>query len=156
MRLFWIRTLMILSFVLLFAGVSVSLASSAQKTGTTAAEVKSDAAQTYDLLKRYTVEQRDEAVAAAEKMMTSLDARISELQHQLDSQWQDMSQAAREKTRATLDTLQKEREKVAEWYGGMRHSSASAWEDVKKGFANSYDQLKKNFSKALADFENSK
>jgi len=153
MRLPWMKPLVAVSCLLLFAGVSDSMASTDQQAGTTAAEVKTDATQTYDSLKKYTVEQRDEAVAAAEKMLTSLDARISELKHQLDGQWQEMSTSAREKTRNTLDSLQKEREKVAEWYGGMRHSSANAWEEVKKGFADSYDRLKNAFTKASKDFE---
>lgn len=152
MRLPWMKPLVAVSCLLLFAGVSNSMASADQQAGTSAAEVKTDATQTYDSLKKYTAEQRDEALAAAEKMMSSLDARISELQHQLDGQWQEMSKTARETTRNTLDSLQKEREKVAEWYGGMRHSSANAWEDVKKGFADSYDRLKNAFTKASKDF----
>jgi hypothetical protein len=38
----------------------------------------------------------------------------------------------------------------------MRHSSAGAWEEVKKGFAESYDRLERAFKKAKRKFESEK
>jgi hypothetical protein len=38
-------------------------------------------------------------------------------------------------------------------YGGMKHSSAKAWEQVKKGFLDSYESLSKAFDKAVKSFE---
>ena len=63
-----------------------------------------------------------------------------------------MSQAVRDKNREMMNKLNKEREVVAEWYGGLRHSSTAAWEDVKKGFADSYDRLDKAFQDAKKNF----
>jgi flagellar motility protein MotE (MotC chaperone) len=119
---------------------------------TTATEVKHEANKTYTALKDYTIEQRDEAVAAADKKLKELDVRIEQMQIDLDNRWQDMSKAVRDKNREIMNKLNKEREVVAEWYGGMRHSSIAAWEDVKKGFADSYDRLDKAFQDAKKNF----
>ncbi|MGW8311915.1 MAG: hypothetical protein ACWGOL_01640 [Desulfuromonadales bacterium] len=136
---------------LLFA--SVSFASQHGESKTTATEVQKKAAETYQALKDYTIEQRDQAVAAAEKKLATLDQQINVLQNDLDARWQTMSQATREKTREMIRKLNKQREAVAEWYGGMRHSSADAWEEVKKGFADSYDRLERAFQDARKNFD---
>ena len=120
---------------------------------TTATDVKEKATATYEALKKYTVEQKDEAVAAADEKLKELDTRIAEIQKDLDERWQQMSEATRQKTQESLQELRKEREKVAEWYGGMRHSSAQAWETVKKGFADSYDRLEESLAKAKKNFD---
>lgn len=147
--------------VLLLAGTMTGLASQhkqdASQKGekeTSADEVKTEAAETYEALKQYTLEQRDEAMATARERLAELDARIDKMQTRLDKRWQEMSEATREQTRDTLEGLRQQREEVAEWYGGMRHSSAEAWEEVKKGFSDSYDRLKKAFRDARKDFEN--
>jgi hypothetical protein len=63
-----------------------------------------------------------------------------------------MDQSAREKAMATLSTLRKQRNEVAEWYGGLKHSASNAWEDVKKGFLKSYQELQDTFDKAHSEF----
>jgi hypothetical protein len=63
-----------------------------------------------------------------------------------------MDQAARKKTRATLNALRRQRNEAAEWYGGLKHSSAEAWEQVKAGFVQSYEVLKESFTKAGKEF----
>ena len=63
-----------------------------------------------------------------------------------------MDQSARTKARETLTALQKKRTEVAEWYGGLKHSSRNAWEDVKAGFLKSYHELCNAFDKAAKEF----
>ncbi len=142
--------------ILILPCATISFASHHEKDKTTATEVKQKAASTYEAAEDYTLEQRDEAVAAAEKKLATLDEQIDVLQNDLDTRWQTMNQATREKTREMIRKLNKEREDVAEWYGGMRHSSAEAWEEVKKGFADSYDRLERAFQNARKDFNKDK
>lgn len=149
----WVLRISVLILVLLNIGLGDVLASSHKDGKTTANEVKEEALETYEALKNYTLEQRKEAMGEAKEMLNRLDARIAELQQSLDEGLQDMSNASRKKTRQTLNMLQKQRENVAEWYGGMQHSSSDAWEDVKKGFADSYDRLEETFDKARSHFE---
>lgn len=146
----------LLVVMLMLPCATISFASHHKEGKTTATEVKQKAASTYEALEDYTLEQRDEAVAAAEKKLATLDEQIDVLQNDLDTRWQTMNQATREKTREMIRKLNKEREDVAEWYGGMRHSSAEAWEEVKKGFADSYDRLERAFQNARKDFNKDK
>lgn len=63
-----------------------------------------------------------------------------------------MDQAARQKMAATLTALRKQRNETAEWYGGLKHSSGNAWEDVKTGFLKRYEDLPDTFQKARSEF----
>lgn len=142
--------------ILLGVGLTtqVTVAQSAHhEEKTTAADVQQEISETYTVLKQYTVEQREEAMAAAEARMAALDARIDELQATVDQRWHSMSAIARANARTALDSLHRQRNEVAEWYGGMKQSSAAAWETVKKGFADSYDRLEKAFRQAGEEFE---
>ena len=147
-----LRTLILIA-VLLLCCAAVSVAGS-QEDRPTATEVK--AAETYEVLKHYTLQQRDEAMSTAQEKMAELDVRMDKLENTLDEHWQEMSAAVQERERGTLKSLHRERQDVAEWYEGMRHSSADAWDDVKKGFAQSYDRLEDAFKDAAGNFKKEK
>ena len=134
----------------LLAGSPLSFA--AESTGTTAKDVARKAGETGRAIKDYTVAQRDEAIKNAKAALDDLDSRIGRLERKLDSEWERMDQAARKKSRATLNALRRERNEAAEWYGGLKHSSAESWEQVKAGFVKSYDVLKESFAKARKQF----
>ena len=139
----------VILFTALFFGTSgLSLAAHHETEETTASDVKEEAMQAYEVFKDYTLEQRDEAMAAAQEKLSELDQRIAELQEKIDQEWQKMSQATRQKTRASLYELRKKREDLAEWLGGIRYSSAEAWEEVKKGFVDSYNRMEEAFDQA--------
>jgi hypothetical protein len=98
------------------------------------------------------VAQRDEATKSAKAALDDMDAGIRRLERKLEREWDQMDAAARKKARATLDALRRERNELAEWYGGLKYSSAEAWDEVKSGFAKSYDDLKGAFGKARKAF----
>lgn len=139
--------------ILLFCVSSLSFASQHEHEKTKMEDVKKEMSQTYDEMKTYTLEQRDEAVAAAKKKLKTLDANIDATEQKLERGLETMSSKARQETRQTLRDLRQQREKLAEWYGGMVHSSAEAWDEVKKGFADSYDRLKQAVSKAANKYD---
>ena len=85
-------------------------------------------------LKGYTADQRDEAIQKTKTALDNLDSRIDELETNIDNNWDRMDKAAREKARANLKALHKQRTELAEWYGSLKSSSADAWEHTKKGF----------------------
>jgi hypothetical protein len=147
--------------VLVSAGVfAIAPASSLRaQTGTKSAprstsmsEVKHNVAETAQAIKNYTIKQKDEAVKKAREALGDLDARIDRLQARLEKKWNQMSQAAREKAQATERGLRKERTEAAEWYGGLKHSSATAWGDVKNGFVKSYQALADAVHKAEREY----
>jgi hypothetical protein len=119
---------------------------------TSAKDVSKKAAETGRAIKDYTVAQRDEAIKNAKAGLDDLDRRIGRLERKLDSEWEGMDQAARKRARATLNALRRERNDAAEWYGGLKHSSAESWEQVKSGFVKSYEVLKESFAKARKEF----
>lgn len=139
-------------FCLLVPSATVSLAAHHEESKTSASDVKKEALETYDAFKKYTLAQRDKAVEAADKKLQAIDENLDTIRKDLDQRWQTMSEVTRQKNREMIRKLNKERENVAEWYGGMRHSSAEAWEEVKKGFADSYDRLERAFAEAKQDF----
>ena len=135
--------------VALGALLTVSASSfAAESSGTTAEDVSRKAGETGRAIKDYTVEQRDEAIKKAKAALDDLDARIRRMERKLDGEWERMDQGARKKARATLDTLRRERNEAAEWYGGLKHGSAESWEQVKAGFVKSYQALKESFARA--------
>jgi hypothetical protein len=135
-----------------FAMGSVSLAAQTSTHGTTTKDVKEKTEEAAQAIKDYSVNQRDEAVKKAKAAMDKLDARINSMESELDKKWSQMDESAREKGRASLTALRKQRDEVAEWYGGLKHSSRKAWEDVKKGFLKSYQELRESLNKAHSEF----
>lgn len=117
-----------------FAMGSLSFAAQTSTNETGAKDVKEKVTEAVQAIEKYSVDQRDEAVKKGKAVLDDLDARIDSLESQLNKKWGQMDQSARKKVRASLKALRKQRNEVAEWYGGLKHSSSNAWEDVKKGF----------------------
>jgi hypothetical protein len=146
---FWIRTLA-LGAVLTASPLSFAADTSGGKT--TAKDVSKKVDDAGQAIKNYSVAQRDEAITKAKAALDDLDTRIGRMERKLDSEWDRMDEAARKKARATLNALRRERNEAAEWYGGLKHSSAESWEQVKAGFVKSYEVLKESFAKARKEF----
>ena len=132
----------------LLAAPALCVAADTPGGNATAKDVSRKADETSRAIKGYTVAQRDEAVTQAKAALDDVDTRIRRMERKLDGEWDRMDQAARRKARATLNALRRERNEVAEWYGGLKHGSAESWEQVKAGFVKSYQALKESFAKA--------
>jgi len=145
-------TVRILACALGIGAMLASWSSLAAETKTTAKDVSRSADETARAVKNYTVQQRDEAVKSAKSALDDLDTRIRGLERKLDRDWDRMDESARKKARATLSTLREQRAEMAEWYGGLKHGSAEAWDEVKSGFVKSYEALKDSFAKARKEF----
>lgn len=115
-------------------------------------QVKREWADTVEALKGYTAAQRDAAVARAKQTLDAMDTRIEQLESRIRQQRDKLTGSASETQEATLRALRTQRNEVAEWYGAMKHSSASAWDTVKQGFIDSYGVLSDSFSKAWSEF----
>ena len=139
-----------LLLALLLAGPALAATKSHKATPE---EVRADVAKTLKDLGHYSARQRDAAVTAAKKAMAKTDVAIDQVETKMEKDWDSMDAAARRNARATLKALQQERNDLSEWYGGMKHSSAGAWESIKKGFAKSYKTLEKTLEKAAAKFK---
>lgn len=118
----------------------------------TAQEVQAEVAEAARAVEDYTAEQRDEAVRQVRSALGSVDARIDALTSRLESRGESMSEAARKETREMLRALRARRQKVAEWYGALKHSSANAWQHVRHGFADAYRSMVEALGKAEQEF----
>lgn len=119
----------------------------------TAQDVKKETKQLINTLQQYTVDQRDQAVKEADQAIKKVDARIDALESRVDNEWDQMTQTAREKARANLKTLRRQRNELAEWYGSFKNSSQGAWGQMKKGFSDAYQAMSDSWEKAKSEFD---
>ncbi|MCF8061912.1 MAG: hypothetical protein K9M82_05300 [Deltaproteobacteria bacterium] len=115
---------------------------------TSAGDVQQEVEEAMRAIRSFSAEQRDDAVAQAKEALRKLDARIDRLENRMQEGWSDLDQAARRKTRESLQRLREQRNELAEWYGGMKHGSMDAWDRLKQGFLNSYEKLENAFKEA--------
>jgi len=138
-----------LALVSALLSVASPLAFAGQDGGqkATAADVKKEVMDAAEAIKNYSAAQRDEALKKTKAALDDLDARIERLEASIREKWGEMDQAARDQASEALRTLKQERERVAEWTGGLQHGSAEAWDRVKKGFSEAYAKLKASWEK---------
>lgn len=148
------RSKRIAALILIGLGAIPLLAFAAEPPAgkTTAKEVSKKIDETGKAIRDYTVAQRDEATRSAKAALDDLDRLIGQMERRLDRDWERLDEAARKNARATLSALRRQRNELAEWYGGLKHSSAEAWEQVKAGFVKSYEALRESFAKARKQF----
>ena len=132
---------------------SMAFAGDTETDMSTWAKMKQQAKEALDAVKDFSANQRDAAVENVHKAIDYLDGQINDMQADLDQQWGSMDEAAREKARATMKSLRERRNDLAEWYGGLKHSSKDAWASVKSGFVKSYDKVADDVSEAKKDLK---
>jgi chromosome segregation ATPase len=115
---------------------------------TTKKKMKEEVLEATEMIKKYSVEQRDEAVKSMKSTLNDMDNRIEEMESDLNEKWGRMSKSAREQKQKSIRALKKKRNEVAEWYGGLKHGSANAWNEIKSGFSNAYKALGEAMNKA--------
>jgi NAD(P)H-dependent flavin oxidoreductase YrpB (nitropropane dioxygenase family) len=131
-----------MALVIAGLGMMQPVSSASSGDATTAADIKQETRELLRALKAYSVEQRDKAVEQARVALQNLDKRIETLEADMLARWDEMDQATRAKTQASLQALRQQRTRVAEWYGGMKSGSASAWAQIKQGFSSAYEELR--------------
>lgn len=115
-------------------------------------EVKKEMSEFIETVKGYSVGQKDEALKDIKVTMDALDVKIDTLENRLAQKWDKMDQESREQARKYMAELRRQRQELSEWYGGMKYSTLQAWEEVKKGFVDSYYRLGVAFEKAGSEF----
>jgi hypothetical protein len=151
-RSYWKQIAALAAVIAIFICNPVSSAGASPGDQPTTAEVRKEIDQTLQTIGNYSAEQRDEALVKAKEALAKIDARLEQLQIAIDKHWQTMNQEARTQARQTQQDLQKKRTDIAEWYGGLKHSSTEAWEEIKQGFAKSYTNLETSLAKAREKF----
>lgn len=119
-------------------------------------DISKEIGHTVDAIRSYSAERRTEALANARRAADDLDRQMERLQQQTDQNWARMSQASRARSQATMADLRERRNALAEWVGGMRHSSTATWGEVRVGFVKSYHELADAIRKAWDEYDKDK
>lgn len=139
-------------FVLAGLGMNSPAFATESNADTPVQDIKQETRELLQALKAYGVDQRDKALEHARTALENLDDRTATLESHMLEHWDEMDQAARDQAQASLQTLRQERTRVAEWYGSMKNSSASAWGHMKEGFSSAYRALQGAWEKSEKEF----
>lgn len=147
-----VRCGLILLALLSATGFAPALLAAADDDSGPAQEIRKETRELLAALKTYTASQRDEALEKIKTAQDNLDRRIEALEREISENWNEMDQAAREKSRASLKALREQRILVAEYYGSLKSGSTAAWGHIKEGFSNAYRALHQAWEDAERDF----
>ena len=134
--------------LIMFSAATFADQQTANENKATSKDVKQETMEAIEAIKKYSIEKKDKAVREVKVVLEDLDAHIDRMQNRIEKKWDEMDQTSREKASKTIQALRKKRNELSEWYGGLKHSSADAWEEVKNGFVKGYEALANAFDKA--------
>jgi hypothetical protein len=118
----------------------------------TADEVSARITDAYEALKSFTFAKKDEFLHWAEARSRDLDAKIDELQKEIDRE----KGPAREDLRRAKKQLLERRKELARRMDEVRHSGEQAWEDAKWGMSAALDKLEQAYQRARSRFKESR
>jgi len=116
---------------------------------TTAADVSKQTSETWNTIKAYSVDKKNDAVAYGKQLMKDTDARIA----QLEAKASKASGEAKAKYEKELKELKVTRANAAAKLDKMEKETGSAWNDSKQGFADAYRDLQNAYHKAVGRFK---
>ncbi len=140
-------------FALMLAVSGASQAGEASENESSVDSLKQETRELGQALQSYGAEQKDQAEDAINRTLDAIDARIETLDKELEENWDDMSELARERSRKSLKSLREQRARVQSWYDELKASSASAWERARQGFSEAYEALSKRWNEAEQQIE---
>ncbi|MDX1451589.1 MAG: hypothetical protein R3183_03450 [Oleiphilaceae bacterium] len=132
-------------------GSTYAYASSGQKNDVEG--IKHESQELLQAIENYSEKQKTKALELVDENLDRLDARIETLEQRLSKEWSELSEQARAEISGQLMALRKERIEVAEWYGSLKQDSGEAWNELKAGFAESYEALSQAWQEAEASFD---
>ena len=99
----------------------------------------------------YSVDQKDKAIAEAKELMKKLDKSMDEAESSIKENWHSMEDSAKQNYELSKKEMGEQRQELASWVDKMQDSSADAWEETKKGFADAHDSLSSSWQKVKKD-----
>src|SRR6185503_11920775 len=101
------------------------------------------AADTWDNIKSYTVEKKNEAVAYGRKLVRQTDREIRDL----DRKASRASGEAKAQLKSDMQELKAKRKQASAKLDEMGKATAGAWDEAKNGFADAYKDLQTSYEK---------
>lgn len=115
---------------------------------TTTDDVRAEISEAMTAIVNYSEQERDQALASAREALTRLDIEIERREQALRENWADMSDSARETTRARVQDLREARNVLGERYGALQTGTSSAWDELKAGFSDAWTAFSKKWNAA--------
>jgi hypothetical protein len=115
----------------------------------TMGDTSNQAAYTWDSVKAYSREKKNEALAYGRQLVREADIKIAEL----EIRTQNLSGAAKAKYERELVALKETRANTAAKLERIEKEPVSLWEDVKAGFANAYRGIQRAYRRLVNNFK---
>lgn len=112
---------------------------------TTTKDVSKKAGETWETVKAYSVEKKDEAVAYGRNLVRQTDREIKEL----DRKASKASNEAQAQFKNDMNELKAKRAEASKKLDEMGKASSAAWDEAKKGFADAYKDLQESYDRAV-------
>jgi cell envelope opacity-associated protein A len=103
------------------------------------------AADSWDNVKSYTVEKKDEAMAYGKKLVRQTDREIKDLERKAAK----TSDEVKANVQSDVKELKVKRKEAAQKLDAMGKATGAAWDDAKDGFADAYKDLQDSYHKAV-------
>lgn len=98
--------------------------------------------ETWESIKQFSAEQKDQALAALRQAMAALDEDIDNARANADENWENLSREARQKKEQALDEMGDRREDLDDEYQDLKAASADNWEAAKARFGGAWEKTK--------------
>ncbi len=105
---------------------------------------KEEVKEAWTDIKSFTVDRKEDAVAAGRQLMDDVNARIEKL----EAKSEEVKADAREDWQRDLDRLREIRAVAARKLEALGDSTTETWDDVKEGFGEALDDLADTFERA--------
>lgn len=103
------------------------------------------AADSWDTVKSYTVEKKNEALAYGKKLVRQTDREIKEL----DRKAAKASGEAKAQFQSDMRELKVKRKQASQKLDEMGKATGAAWDEAKNGFADAYKDLRDSTDRAV-------
>ena len=114
-------------------------------------DVKKEAQETATAIGEDSVAQKDKAIAEAKELMRKLDQSMDDAESSMKENWHSLEDSTKQNYELSKKEFKEQRKELGSWLDKMQNSSADAWEETKKGFADAHDSLSSSWKQATEE-----
>lgn len=119
-------------------------------------EARQEAGEILNELRAFTIEQKDEALNAAEEGLADLDDNIDAIQEYLNEHGGELSERARGEYERRIRSLRDLRADLQQQYRELATASAEKWEQARAAFADAFRSLHENWEQAMRELRDAR
>jgi len=123
----------------------INVFAAAALSALTLTAIAADDASTWDKVKGFTHQQKEQAVAEAKKLIAATDKQIGELSAQAKKSGADAKAAHQQ----NMKELQAKKKLAQAELHKLEKAGSNVWDATKEGFSNAYQDLKSAYNKAV-------